>query len=163
MVERASYVITKFHLLFTGFKTVWKPRKHFILHSHNTETYCQCCKFLHSSSFYSSLFPLKQHKLNVVRVTSDSTTQRTFGNVPNWTCNRVFRKFHDLLSFVPPYECQNDPHDSCINFPIENIWPQWTKAILEILGWKHMDKSENCGPNIQPQTGCSKFILKPSK
>lgn len=84
VVESVSYEVTsKFHLLSQVLKQYENHTKHFFLHSRNIETYCQCCEFLHSCSFYSLLFPVKQYKLNAVRITSDSPTKRAFGNVPN--------------------------------------------------------------------------------
>jgi hypothetical protein len=135
----------------------------FFLHSHNTETYCQCCKFLHSCSFYTLLFPVKQYKLNAVRITSDSTTQRAFGNVPNWYVTECSEGFMIYFPLLIPTNVKMIHINSCINLPIENMWPQWTKVILELLGWKRTEKYESYGPIILPGTSFSSSVLKPSK
>jgi hypothetical protein len=40
----------------------------------------------------------------------------------------------------------------CKILAIENIWPQWIKVILELLGSKHKNKYESYWLDILPET-----------
>lgn len=157
----------RWRLNFTYISQVWKQHdnraRHFFLHGHNTETYYQCCEFLHICSFILCYFLCSKT------------------NWMQWEQLQIPQLENHLEMFLTEYVIQSSEGfiirfllflltnvkmmhiNSSIILPIENMWPQWTKVILELLGWKHTDKYESYSPNMLPESSFSIFILKQNK